>query len=230
MKINFLKQLFYLFYPKACVTCDTYLLENEAFVCTLCSHDLPIIPIADFKSNKIAASFYGRIPIEMATSFLYYRKEGKTKRIIHSLKYKGNQKIGTFIGDWFGHLLKESGEFNAIDCIVPVPLHPKRLKKRGFNQLTTFGISLANQLNSNYTPSVLTRITSSSTQTFKQRLERFQNKETSFSLTNIETFNNKHVLLIDDVITTGATLEACCAELLKSANITISIATIAYTE
>ena len=228
--MNFLKNALYLFYPKACVTCETQLLPNEEFICTLCRHDLPIIIVADFKNNKIAASFFGRIPIEMAISFLFYRKERKTKRIIHSLKYKGNQKIETFIGDWFGFMLKKSGEFNTIDCIVPVPLHQKKLKTRGYNQLTTFGTALAKQLNAKYTPTILTRISSASTQTFKQRFERFQHKETTFSLTDTSCFKNKHVLLIDDVITTGATLEACCKELLKSANITISIATIAYTE
>jgi ComF family protein len=230
LKMRFIKDLFYLFFPKTCVTCESALVPSEELICTHCRHDLPIISYPNFKNNKIAAAFSGRVPIDMAISFLFYRKEGKTKRLIHSLKYKGNQKIGRFFGDWFGFQLKKSGKFTEIDCIVPVPLHPKKLKTRGYNQLTTFGIALAKQLNTTYKPNILIRTSSATTQTFKQRFERFSNLETKFSVTDLETFNNKHILLIDDVITTGATLEACCKEILKSENNTISIATIAYTE
>ena len=126
----------------------------------------------------------------MATSFLFYRKKGKAKRLIHALKYKGNQKIGSFFGDWFGFQLKQSGQFNNIDYIVPVPLHPKKLKKRGYNQLTTFGIALAKQLHTTYKPAVLIRTSSATTQTFKQRFERFSKLKTTFSITDVEIFNN----------------------------------------
>ena len=228
--MNSIKDIFHLFFPKLCITCNTKLVLNENLICTLCRHDLPIICYTNFKKNKIAASFYGKVPVEMATSFLFYRKEGKAKNLIHNLKYKGNQKIGSFIGNWFGNNLKETGAFNEINYVIPVPLHPKRLKERGYNQLTTFGISLANQLNSEYLPNTLIRITPAKTQTFKQRFERFNKNETIFNLTDIEFLRDKHVLLIDDVITTGATLESCCRELLKTKNIKISIATIAYTE
>lgn len=220
----------HLFFPKICITCNTQLLTYEKLICTQCRHDLPIICYKNFKDNKIKNAFLGRIPIEKAISFLFYRREGKTKKLIHSLKYKGNQEVGSFIGDWFGSILKESNEFNDINHIIPVPLHRKKLKKRGYNQLTTFGQSLSKQLHSNYTPNLLIRTSVSKTQTFKQRFERFSNNETKFNLVDIAVFMNKHVLLIDDVITTGATLEACCNELLKTKNIKISIVTMAYTE
>ena len=161
---------------------------------------------------------------------MYYRKDGKTKDLIHHLKYKGNQEIGTFIGEWFGSVLNESNEFNDIDCIIPVPLHPKKQKQRGYNQLTTFGLSVSKHLNKPYITDALLRTTASKTQTFKQRFERFSNSGTKFSVPNTSILKNKHILLIDDVITTGATLESCCKELLTSENIKISIATIAYTE
>jgi ComF family protein len=228
--MKYLNDVLHLFYPKVCITCKSTLLQTEKMLCTLCRHDLPIICYNDYKDNKIKSTFYGRIPIENATSFLFYRNEGKTKEIIHDLKYKGNQKIGDWIGNWLGTILKESKDFSDIDYIVPVPLHPKKLKQRGYNQLTTFGKQLAKHLNAFYLPNVLIRVSSSKTQTFKQRFERFSNNNTKFKIIYKHQLQNKHVLLIDDVITTGATLESCCKELLKSNNVKISIATMAYTE
>ena len=228
--MKYFHTVLHLFFPKICITCNTQLRTLEKLICTQCRHDLPINCYKNYKDNQIKSAFLGRIPIEKATSFLFYRKIGKTKEIIHSLKYKGNQEIGNFIGDWFGSILKESNEFNDINHIIPVPLHQKKLKKRGYNQLTTFGQSLSKQLKSNYTPNLLIRTFASKTQTFKQRFERFSTNQTKFNLVDIEVFRNKHVLLIDDVITTGATLEACCKELLKTKNIKISIVTMAYTE
>jgi len=228
--MKYLKDVVHLFFPKVCSTCNTSLLQAERIICTICRHDLPIICYRDYKDNKIKNAFSGRVPIEKAISFLFYRKEGKTKELIHNLKYKGNQKIGTFIGDWFGHVLKESHQFEDIDFIIPVPLHPKKLKLRGFNQLTTFGVCLAKQLNTKYLPNILIRTSASKTQTFKQRFDRFNKNDTKFSITDTTIFESKHVLLIDDVITTGATLESCCKELLKSDDIKISVVTMAYTE
>ena len=205
-------------------------MQNEKLICTLCRHDLPLICYKDHKDNKIKTAFSGRILIETASSFLFYRKNSKTKTLIHQLKYKGNQDIGYFIGDWYGYYLSSSKKFEEIDFIVPVPLHPKKLKKRGYNQLTTFGMCLSTHLKTVYKPNILIRTSASKTQTFKQRFERFSNNNTKFKLINKDLFKNKHILLIDDVITTGATLESCCKELLKSDNIKISIATMAYTE
>tara|TARA_R110001592_G_scaffold89543_1_gene263269 strand:- start:7353 stop:8039 length:687 start_codon:yes stop_codon:yes gene_type:complete len=228
--MNYLQDILQLFFPKICITCESKLLQSEKIICTLCRHDLPIICYSDYKDNKITKAFYGRILIEKAAAFLFYRKEGKTKDLIHALKYKGHQQIGTFIGDWFGVILKDSNEFKDIDCIIPVPLHPKKQKQRGYNQLTTFGLSLSKHLNKPYITNILIRTSASKTQTFKQRFERFSNNDTKFSIADISSLKNKHILLIDDVITTGATLESCCKELLIAENIKISIVTMAYTE
>lgn len=228
--MKYLQDILHLFFPKICITCESKLLHSEKIICTLCRHDLPIICYKDYKDNKITKAFYGRIPIEKANSFLFYRKDGKTKDLIHALKYKGNQEVGTFIGNWFGSILKKSNEFTDIDCIIPVPLHPKKQKKRGYNQLTTFGITLSKHLEKPYIDDFLIRISTSKTQTFKQRFERFSNNDTKFSIPNLSTLKNKHIIVIDDVITTGATLESCCKELLHAENIKISIVTMAYTE
>ncbi|WP_233131514.1 ComF family protein [Tenacibaculum holothuriorum] len=196
----------------------------------MCKYDLPLIDNNTHTNKKLASIFFGKTDINMVKSFLYYRKEGKVQQLIHHLKYKNREDIGSFLGNWFGHQLKEQKLFTNINYIVPVPLHPKKLKLRGYNQVTKFGISLSNILNIEYKPNILIRTSISKTQTLKQRFERFSNTNTKFKLTNIQFFENKHILLIDDVITTGATLEACCNELLKTKNITISIATLAYTE
>lgn len=226
----FLQDIIQLFYPKMCVTCSEMLLYSERIICTYCGFGLPIIDVKDFQKNKVASSFYGRIPIKKAVSFLYFNKKGKTRKLIHQLKYKGRQEIGGFLGQWFGYQLQKSGRFNDIDFIVPVPLYSKRFRERGYNQLTLFGKSLSKMLKTTYKPNVLLRVYSSKTQTYKGKIERFSNVNIKFELIDTSIFENKHILLIDDVITTGATLEACCRELLKTKNITISIATMAYTQ
>lgn len=228
--MNYFRDVLHLFFPKLCITCTTKLLQSEKLICTICRHDLPLICYKSHKDNKITQSFLGRIQIEKATALLYYRKTGKTKDLIHALKYKGRQEIGAFFGDWLGNILNESNQFNDIDYIIPVPLHPKKLKQRGYNQVTSFGKSLAHHLQTTYLPDALLRVSHSKTQTFKQRFDRFNNNNTKFYLNNDHILKNKHVLLIDDVITTGATLESCCKELLKAKDIKISIATMAYTE
>ncbi|MCH3883717.1 ComF family protein [Tenacibaculum aquimarinum] len=228
--MQLLKDFFQLFYPNLCTTCNNKLLKGETVICAVCRHDLPIINHTDYKNNRVAQTFFGRIPIEKATSFLYFRKVGKTRELIHSLKYKGNQEIGAFLGSWFGEILNESNQFSDVDYIIPVPLHKKRLQERGYNQLTKFGEVLSEILKIPYNNNVLIRISSTKTQTYKERFERFSNSQTNFTLTDFTKFKNKHILLIDDVITTGATLESCCNELLKTENIKISIVTMAFTE
>ncbi|WP_348715555.1 ComF family protein [Tenacibaculum sp. 190130A14a] len=193
-------------------------------------NDLPIIDDNPHTNVTLHATFLGKIPVKNVRSFLYYQKHGITQKIIHNLKYKNRPELGDYIANWFGSQLKESNVFKNIDYIVPVPLHYKKLKKRGYNQLSTFGKTLANLLDAEYKPQILVKISLAKTQTFKKRFERFSNDNTSFKLSDNQIFKNKHILLIDDVITTGATLQACCNELLNTPNITISIATMAFTE
>jgi len=228
--MQILKDFFQLFYPKLCANCQNQLIINEKVLCTFCRHDVPLTNFVNYRDNKIAQSFYGKIAIEKANSLLFYRKEGITKRLIHDLKYKGNQEIGTFFGNWLGEILKENKQFSDVNYIVPVPLHQKKMKQRGFNQVTKFGEALSNFLDVSFVENILIRTSTSKTQTFKARFERFNSLETKFLLNDNLIFKDKHVLLIDDVITTGATLEACAKELQKTAGIKISILTMAYTE
>lgn len=228
--MQFLKDFFHLFYPKLCANCKNNLTENETVICTFCRHDLPLTNFIDYKKNIVHVTFYGRVSIEKAYSLLFFRKIGITKKLIHELKYKGNEDIGIFFGNWLGEVLKENKQFSDVDFIVPVPLHLKKMKTRGYNQVTKFGQSLSKHLKISFIENVLIRIATSKTQTFKDRFERFNNLNTKFLLKDASIFTNKHVLLIDDVITTGATLEACIKELQKTKGIKVSILTIAYTE
>ncbi len=191
--------------------------------------DLPFVDNMDCTKNQLTNIFEGRIPIEKGASFLYYTEIGKTKSLIHQLKYKSNQEVGSFVGNWFGKILLDTKQLDDIDGIIPVPLHVKKLRKRGYNQLTTFGKSLSNLLKVDYHDSILKRVSSAKTQTLKKRLERFDNSNSKFTLENSVIIENKHILLIDDVVTTGATLEACSLELLKIKGVRISIITIALT-
>ncbi|SDX98692.1 comF family protein [Lutibacter oricola] len=228
--MKFLKDVFNLFYPDICLSCNEQLTDNENTVCLTCRHDLPTTNFTFEASNIVEKIFYGRIPLVQATALFYFLKEGKIQQLIHNLKYKGQQQVGTFTGNWLAHEMIESNRFKNIDVIIPVPLHKKKQNKRGYNQVTTFGKSLAANLDINYLEDFLIRVTNSKTQTKKSRFDRWKNVEQIFKIKNTETLENKHILLIDDIITTGATLEACYLALNKSKNIKISIASIAYTK
>lgn len=228
--MKLITDLLYIFYPNICANCNEQLLQKEKVLCTHCRHDLPFTNFLSYTNNKVCNLFYGKITIEKAYSLFFFRKEGITKNLIHNLKYKGNEEVGVFFGNWLGELLAANKEFSTVDYIVPVPIHIKRKKTRGYNQVTKFGNCLSKHLNIPFIETILKRQSSAKTQTLKSRFERFNDLETKFLLTDTAIFNKKHVLLIDDVITTGATLEACSLELLKTDTIKISILTMAYTE
>jgi ComF family protein len=219
-----------LFYPRTCLCCEEMLLDQEYLICLSCQFDLPLVDNENYHSNVVTRIFEGRVPIQLGASYLFYHEVGKTKQLIHELKYRSQQDIGVAFANWLGSQLKQSKKFDAVQCIVPVPLHKKKRKKRGYNQLTKFGKRLAEILEIPYREDVLKRVSFTQTQTKKKRLDRFQNTSSRFVLDSPESISHQHVLLIDDVITTGATLEACCKELLKAKAVQISIVTMAVTE
>ncbi|CAM1349419.1 ComF family protein [Tenacibaculum insulae] len=228
--MQYLKDIFYIFYPNLCVNCSVSLLQNEEYLCTICSNELPIINEDKHVNIGLLSTFYGKVLVKNVRSFMFYQKHGIAQKIIHQLKYKNQPELGVFIANWFGESLKNAKIFDEVDFIIPVPLHQKKLKKRGYNQVTKFGQTLSKILNIEYKSGVLIKTSVAKTQTFKHRFERFSDTKTTYKLIDADVFKNKHVLLIDDVITTGATLVACCNELAKTKNITISIATMAYTK
>jgi len=228
--MNFLKDIFNIFFPEVCLCCHEQLSSNEFTVCLTCRHDLPLTNFSFEAENLVEKSFYGRIPIENATALFYFFKKGKIQQLIHELKYNKQQQVGNFIGNWLGDEIVESNRFKDIDYIIPVPLHRKKLKSRGYNQVSTFGKSLAKKLNTTYNSTFLLKITSTKTQTKKLRLDRWKNVQELFFVQNNVDLKNKHILLIDDIITTGATLEACCKAFNKIEGLKISIACMAYTK
>jgi ComF family protein len=170
--------------------------------------------------------FYGRVPVENATALLRFQKKGITQRLLHDLKYRGQQEIGRFLGEWLGAELAESEHFKKIDLVIPVPMHKKKLRKRGFNQVTGFGKQIAKALGAEYREDILLKITKTRSQVLKKRLTRFQSEQI-FSLEQAEHLYGKHILLVDDIVTTGATLENCAAQLMNKTNARLSLATMA---
>ncbi len=173
--------------------------------------------------NEAVKKFYGKIEIEHASALLYFNKKGIVQELIHNLKYKGHEEIGFVLGNWYVEDLKELNLETPFDFVVPVPLHPKKLKERGYNQVTTFGKTLSEGLNIPYNDSTLYRKIYSKTQSKKNLSGRSDNIENIFDVISTEEYQNKHFLIVDDVLTTGATLEACSRALLKIPGTKISI-------
>lgn len=226
--MNAISSFFDILFPDLCKSCSRPMNIGEVIICTSCRHKLPQTDYHLYKNNKIEKIFYGRSKIEFASSFLFFNKNGLTQNLIHKLKYKGHQEIGTLIGNWYGSILRDESKL-VFDYIVAVPLHRHKERKRGYNQVDTLGIALAEIFGAVYSKNNLVRIYKSETQTKKSRFARWMNVKEIFSLKDHELFENKSVLLIDDVVTTGATLDACCNELSKSMGIKVSIITIAIT-
>ena len=197
--------------------------------CTECLYLVPKTNFHFVKDNPVSKIFWGRANIENATAYYFFIKEGILQKLIHKLKYKGIKEIGFELGKQFGSELIEAEEYKNIDIVIPVPLHVKREKHRGYNQSEWIAKGLVEFLDAKLEINNLVRSIETETQTRKSRFERWENVENIFTINSPEKFENKHVLLVDDVITTGSTLEACANSLLKLENTKVSIAALGYT-
>ncbi|MDR6299599.1 ComF family protein [Mesonia maritima] len=224
-----LTDLFNLFFPKTCAVCRENLISEEAVICTSCLHQLPLTNYHLYNENTVKKVFYGRVSVVNATSFLYFYKNSITQTLIHALKYKGVEEISAFLGSWYVEKLNETSWVTDIDAIVPVPLHKKRLRKRGYNQVEGFGKALATHFSLPYTNDVLIKTSATRTQVFKSRLARSNIQTHNFALKNKQKLAGKHILLVDDIVTTGATLETCANLLTEIPDVKISFATMAIT-
>jgi ComF family protein len=221
-----LNDFFNLIFPDLCCACNNALLKNENIICTNCIVNLPKTNFHLDKENPVIKIFWGRIQIEMATSFYSFSKKSKVQNLLHQLKYNGVKEVGSIIGGLFGHELKHSEYFKDIHYIIPVPLHKKKLKKRGYNQSEWIAKGLSETMNIPVNSNFLYRKVDSKTQTNKSRYKRWENVNEIFGIEGDE-INNSTVLLVDDVVTTGSTIEAC-AQMLINQGCKVYVATIAY--
>jgi ComF family protein len=222
-----IKNLLNLLFPKVCFGCNDLLSDNEDYLCTKCRHDLPVTNFHFNEDKTVEKIFYGRVNIEHATALLHFEKKSIVQHLIHNLKYKGYEDIGLFLGKWLGHELALVEAYRSIDLVIPVPLHKKKLRQRGYNQVAKFGLEIASALNAKYMDKVLVKITNTETQVFKKRMARWISDNEVFAIENPELIAGKHILLVDDIITTGATMEACAHVLNKAKNVKISVASMA---
>lgn len=225
-----LKNLMKLFFPTVCLSCSKIITENENKICLKCRYELPLTNHLLTFENEAFKKFYGRIPLIHCSSMLYYQKKNSVQELIHNLKYKNHQEIGVFLGDWYVSDLKEITTLKTVDYIIPVPIHKKRLKTRRYNQVTTFCESIAKGLNVELKDNLLTREIYAISQSKKSLINRNNVPDNTFETHYSEQDYNKHFLLIDDVLTTGATLEACAKSLLKIPGAKLSIITIAMSQ
>ena len=225
-----LKSIINLFFPPVCAGCHSFLVSNENVICTLCRHNLPLTNHHLNPENEAFKKFYGRIPVEHTSTLLYFHKKGIVQELIHNLKYKGQEDIGTVLGEWYADELKTLEILQSVDEIIPVPLHKRKLRERGYNQVTNFGTTLSSGLNIPYNPNLLVRNIYSKTQSKKNLLNRSEGIDTTFDVAFSEKDHDKHFLLIDDVLTTGSTLEACSHALLKIPGAKISIVCMAMAQ
>ena len=216
-----------LFWPNVCACCCTGLTYGEKYICSHCMYELPATNFHQDQDNPVAQIFWGRATVEHATAGYFFRKGNRIQKLVHQVKYKGQKEMGAMLGREMGKSLCESS-FSGVDLIVPVPLHPQKFRKRGYNQSEWIARGVAEILDKPLDIQTLVRRFFTDTQTRKKRFDRWENVDSGFELANPETFSGRHILLIDDVITTGATLEACIHAVLTAPESKVSVATLAF--
>jgi ComF family protein len=220
--------LVHFLYPHNCVGCGSDVLQSTNLLCLECINDLPHTNFALHPDNPAEKIFRGRLKIQAAMSEIYFSKNSVIQNCIHEFKYRGNKKMGLLLGKMMGKSLLNASRFSGIDALVPLPLFIKKELRRGFNQATILCEGIAEVTHIPLITKNVVRIAATETQTKKGRIQRWENVEKSFSIADPSALKEKHILLVDDVITTGATLEACGAEILKIQGVHLSIATLAF--
>ena len=227
MKI--LNHLINLFYPQVCAACGNLLMKGEETVCLSCRYLLPKTHYENNLENPLAQSFWGQVNFQAVTAEYFFSKTGNVQHLLHQLKYQGNKEAGIFLGKQLGESIKNAKLFQDIDYLVPIPLHPKKEFMRGYNQSLVIAQGVEDRTNIPIAKDCLYRKVFTSTQTKKSREERWDNVKDIFDIKDYKILENKHILLIDDVLTTGATLLAAGKILSQINNIRMSVATAACT-
>ena len=221
-----LSDTLHLLFPHVCTGCGSDLLQEDHLLCLQCITNLPHTNFARHANNPIEKIFWGRIPLVAAHSEFYFAKESLIQRLIHQLKYKGNQAIGIYLGELVGKTLLDSNRFKMIDYLIPLPLYPDKERKRGYNQAAVICQGMSGIMNVPILSGNVARQRYTETQTKKHRRERWENVAGSFVVNDKEILRGKNVLLVDDVVTTGATLEACGHSIMQAADVKLSVATL----
>ena len=222
-----LNDLLNLFYPRLCLLCQRSLVEGEEHICLHCSNHLPYTHFTNMETNPVCLLLQGKTSFVAATALLHFTKGGRGQKLIHSSKYHGNKKLGYELGRMAATTYRETGLFDTVDLLLPVPLHPKRMRQRGYNQSEWIAYGIRSVTGIAVDTSPLSRIKKTESQTRKQIFERSENVEDIFRVENTDTLKNKHILLVDDVITTGSTMNACAEAMKAISGIRISILGIA---
>jgi ComF family protein len=228
-RIPFIKTLLHLFFPYSCCGCGTDLLAENILFCIYCQASMPLTRFEFFPSNPIEKIFWGRTDIHAAAAHLYFTTGSAVQHSLHLLKYKSKKEIGIYFGQRMGITLVHSCRFSECEIIIPLPLFSAKEKKRGYNQVTMIAIGLSQQLKIPVVQDAIIRMKKTETQTHKSRIQRWKNMESTFEIRDPQKIYGKHILLIDDVITTGASLEACAQVLQGIPGVRISIACLAHT-
>jgi ComF family protein len=217
-----------LIYPRHCEACSANLFGHELFVCNLCRLNLPKSNYHTQRETELSNIFAGRVPLVSAGSYYLYEKSGRVQKLLQAIKYEGQKELGEHIGILYGEELRKDNAFESVDLIAPIPLHKNKLKIRGYNQSEWFARGLAKSLSKSVNTTLLERITDTSTQTKKKKYQRWENVEGIFKCDPRQSASNKHILLVDDVITTGATIEAAWLALKEIEAVRVSVASIAF--
>lgn len=215
----------HLLFPHICTGCGSDILHEESVLCMRCIDAMPETNFELHPNNPVEKTFWGRLPLAGATAQFYFTKESLMQHLMHQFKYKGNKELGMQLGKIMGEQIKKSARFEA-DILVPLPLFAPKEKRRGYNQAAILCEGMAEAMNLPVLDKIISRPRHTETQTKKGRIERWKNMEGKFILSDADAIKNMHLLLVDDVVTTGATLEACGNELLKAENVRLSIATL----
>lgn len=222
-----IRSLVELFYPRLCLACQKNLVSEKFSICIHCDYKLTPTDYHQTNPNPVLDRFWGRVELEHATTAYSFTKGGLLQHLIHQLKYEHKPQIGIELGKKYGNEIAKTPPYNTIDWIIPVPLHPKKKHLRGYNQAAMIAKGLAFSMKKQWSSDYLIRKDNTETQTKKSRLDRFSNVEQAFTVTNTKELEGKHLLLVDDVITTGATLEACAQTLLQVEGVKISVLAVA---